>query len=781
MPGAFTYNCVKKTGRVRPMKNSKLLEKIKEMTLEEKIDLCEGADYWRTRAYEDKGIPSAMMCDGPHGLRKQPLGTDNLGINASIPAVCFPSAAATACSWDRQLLSDIGKAIGEEARANGVSLVLGPGLNIKRNPLCGRNFEYFSEDPYASGELASAYVNGMQSTGVGACLKHFAANSQEFKRFSSNSVIDERALREIFLSGFETAVKNSKPAAVMNSYNKLNGEHTGDSKKLLRDILRSEWGFDGMVVTDWGAMNDRISGMKAGCDLMMPGGSHYGKKKLIAAVNSGELSEEDVNFCAENVLRFVEKAQKIKSQPCDMQAHHELARRAAEQSAVLMKNEGALPVKGKACIIGYMAKKLRYQGVGSSHINPYKLAEPADCIDWPYVDGYNEQGNTNDGLIAEAVRMAKSVDTPVIFAGLTDKFEAEGFDREHMKMPEGMNRLIEAVAEANANTAVVLMCGSPVEMPWADKVNAILYMALPGESGGEAIKSLLSGEANPCGKLSDTWPMRYDDVVTSEIYGEKDAEYREGIFVGYRYYDSARVPVRYKFGHGLSYTRFEYSDLEIKDGNVSVTVKNVGDMAGSEVVLMFVEPPKEGIIRPIRELKGFDKVFLKPGEAKKLSFNLCDRSFAVWYDGEWRVPEGKYRLCVGDLSAEYIPENGEKINASEHLSGTWYETLCGKPSKEDWEKLIGFKYESEQKRVGEFDFDSTIMEMAPHSKTMRTLKRIIELVMARSNGGSINYDNPEFKMMVMSACDCAIRNIAICGGVGEKLIELLLKRANNGK
>lgn len=763
------------------MKDDRLIKKLNEMTLAEKIDLCEGADYWRTRAYKDKEIPSVMMCDGPHGLRKQPLGTDNLGINESVPAVCFPTAAATACSWDRQLLSDIGKAIGEEARANGVSLVLGPGLNIKRDPLCGRNFEYFSEDPYASGELAAAYVNGMQETGVGACLKHFAANSQEHKRHSSDSVMDERTLREIYLSGFEAAVKKSKPAAVMSSYNRLNGEHTGDSEKLLKDILRSEWGFDGIVVTDWGAMNDRIKGMKAGCDLMMPGGSRYGKKKVIAAVKNGELSEKDIDFCAGNVLRFVEKGRKLTPQPCDMQAHHELAKRAAEQSAVLLKNEGALPIKGKACIIGNMAKKLRYQGVGSSHINPYKLLSPLDCMDYPYSDGYNADGNTNDGLISEAVRMASSVETPVIFAGLTDKYEAEGFDREHMKMPEGMNRLIAAVAEANENTAVVLMCGSPVEMPWADKVNAILYMALPGEAGAEAISSLLSGGANPCGKLSDTWPLRNEDTAISEIYGEKDAEYREGIFVGYRYYDSADIPVRYKFGDGLSYTRFEYSDLAAENGSVSVTVKNVGDMAGSEVVLMFVEPPKGDIIRPARELKGFDKIFLKPGESKRLSFELCERSFAVWHEGAWHVPEGKYRLCIGDLSAEYIPENGEKIKSPEQLSGTWYETLCGKPGKADWEKLIGYKYESEQRKPGEFDIDSTIMEMAASSKTMRLLKRAIELVMARHNGGKVDYDNPEFKMMVMSAADSAIRNVAICGGIGDGVVEWLLKRANRGK
>ena len=763
------------------MNEKSMLEKMKKLTLKEKIDFCEGKDYWRTRAFEKKGIPSVMMCDGPHGLRKQPTGTDNLGINASIPAVCFPSSAATACSWDRKLLSDIGRAIGEEARANGVSLVLGPGLNIKRNPLCGRNFEYFSEDPYVSGQLAAAYVKGMQSTGVGACLKHFAANSQEHKRFSSDSVMDERTLREIYLAGFEAAVKDAKPAAVMNSYNMLNGEHTGDSKKLLRDILRTEWGFDGFVVTDWGAMNDRVKGFEAGCDLMMPGGSRYQKKKVIEAVQSGELSEEDIDFCAGNVAKFVENAGEISPRPCDMQAHHELARKAAEQSAVLLKNEGALPLKGRACLIGHMAKKLRYQGVGSSHINAYKLVNPTDCIDWPQVDGYNEAGETNPGLIDEALRMARSVDTPVILAGLTDSFEAEGFDREHMHMPEGMNRLIEAVAAENENTVVVLMCGSPVELPWADKVNAILYMALPGEAGGEAIKELLEGEVSPSGRLADTWPLSYDDVITKEIYGEKDAEYREGIFVGYRYYDSAEAPVRYKFGHGLSYTSFEYSDLSVEGNEVCVKVKNIGNMAGSDAVLLFVEPPRGDVIRPVRELKGFDKIYLKAGEEKRVSFELNERSFAVWNNGKWCVPEGTYRLCIGALSAEYIPENGEKIKTPDHLAGTWYETLEGTPSENDFEKLVGHKHVTREKKPGEFDLDSTVMEMAPYSKTMSMLKKIIEFVMARSNGGKVDYSNPEFKMMVMSAADSAIRNIAICGGIGDKTVEALLKRANRGK
>ena len=513
---------------------------------------------------------------------------------------------------------------------------------------------------------------------------------------------------------------------------------------------------------------------------------------LAELVESGEFPMEKLDRAVMRVLKIKnelglfedpyrgaskEKIEKV----CFTAEHRALAKKAALESAVLLKNEGALPLKGRACLIGHMAKKLRYQGVGSSHINAYKLVNPTDCIDWPQADGYIEEGNTNQGLIDEALRLARSVDTPVILAGLTDKFEAEGFDREHMHMPEGMNRLIEAVAAENKNTVVVLMCGSPVELPWADKVNAILYMALPGEAGGEAIKSLLTGEANPCGKLAETWPLSYDDVVTKSIYGEKDAEYREGIFVGYRYYDSANVPVRFKFGHGLSYTSFEYSGLELNGDTLTVSVKNTGDVAGAEVVQLFVEPPEGGLFRPVRELKGFEKVFLKPNEEKKLSFSLSDRSFAVWHDGKWRVPEGTYRLCVGELCVEFTPDNAEKIEAPEWQAGSWYETLDGEPDESDWEKLLGYKYESREKTLGEFDMDSSIMEMMPCSKTMAKLNRIIELVMARSNGGSVDYSNPEFKMMMLSAADSAIRNISISTGISEKIIEALVRRANRGK
>ena len=754
-------------------------KKLTQLSISEKIDLCEGKDYWRTRAFPKCGIPSVMMSDGPHGLRKQPKGTDNLGINNSIPAVCFPTAAATACSWDTELISAVGRAIGEEARANGVSLVLGPGLNIKRNPLCGRNFEYFSEDPYLSGKLAAAYVKGQKTSGADSCIKHYCANSQELKRFSSDSVLDERTLREIYLTGFEIAAKESSPAAVMSSYNKVNGEHVGDSERLL-NILRRDWGWNGLVVTDWGAMNDRVKGFKAGCDLMMPGGSRYGKSAVKKALKDGRLREEDIDRCAQRVLNFAERHGGEPSVPCEMLTHHELARRAAEQSAVLMKNNGALPVKDSACLIGYMAKELRYQGVGSSHINPFMLSNPSDCIDWPYAPGCTAEGNTDDKLIAEAVELAKSVDTPVVFAGLTDIFESEGLDREHMRMPAGHVRMIGAVAEANPHTVVVLLCGSVVEMPWIDKVNAVLYMALPGEAGGEAILNLLTGRANPCGRLAETWPLKYEDVVSSGFYGSDDAEYREGIFVGYRYYDSAKVPVRFPFGYGLSYTNFEYKDLVCDGKTVSVTVKNTGEVFGGEVVQMYVLPPEGGIFRPSRELKGFTKVFLQPQEEKTVSLTLCERSFAVWNDGAWVIPQGEYTVEIGGLTTKITTENGVKIATPDALRGSWYETLKGTPGDKDWEALLGYRYESTIKHQGEFDMDSSIEDMMPFSRLMRGLYKIVEFVMGISCGGR-NYSNPEFKMMMSCATGCAIRNISICGGVPEGIIQRLINAANRRK
>ena len=558
---------------------------LKKMTLEDKIALCSGASFWQTRKYEKYGIPSLFMCDGPHGLRRQENAADMLGLNNSRPATCFPAEVTTAGSWDPALLEQIGAAIGEEARDQGVGLVLGPGANLKRNPLCGRNFEYFSEDPYLAGKLAAGFIRGAEAQGVGTSLKHFAANSQEYCRFTSDSLLDARTLRELYLTAFEIAVKEGRPSTVMCAYPKLNGTHCSDSKALLTDILRTEWGFGGMVVTDWGAMNDRIEGFRAGCDLNMPGGSDYMEKEVLRAVRTGVLPERCVDASARRVLELVLRAaQTLKENaPCSYEAHHALAQRAAAEGAVLLKNEnGILPLKPDAriAVIGSMAENLRFQGAGSSHINPVKLSQPLEHLPGViYAPGCDERGNTTQTLLAEVRAAAKKAQTAVIFAGLPGSFESEGFDRESMKLPEGHLRMIETAADANPNTVVVLLCGSAVECPWADSVKAVLYMGLPGQAGGEAIADLLYGRANPGGKLTESWPYTYEDVPSSGIYGRTaDALYQEGIYVGYRYYEKSGVSVRWPFGFGLSYTEFAYSDLTVSGDSASVTVKNTGSL-----------------------------------------------------------------------------------------------------------------------------------------------------------------------------------------------------------
>ena len=674
------------------------IEKIlRQMTLEDKIALCSGKSFWETKNFEKYGIPSLFMCDGPHGLRKQENASDMLGVNNSRPATCFPAEVTTACSWDPALLERIGAAIGEEARDQGVGLILGPGANLKRDPLCGRNFEYFSEEPYLAGKLAAGFLRGAEAQGVGTSLKHFAANSQEKSRFTSDSVMDERTLRELYLTAFEIAVKEGRPSTVMCAYPKLNGVHCSDNKALLTDILRTEWGFDGMVVTDWGAMNDRIEGFRAGCDLNMPGGSEYMEKKALAAVRAGTLPERCVDDAARRVLKLALRAAEMRKEKasCDYEAHHALAGRAAAEGAVLLKNDGGLlPLRAdvKLAAIGAMAKELRYQGAGSSHINPTRLSQPLEHLPGAvYAPGCDARGDTTDALLAEVKTAAERAEVAVVFAGLPAHCESEGFDREDMKMPEGHVRMIETAAAANPNTVVVLLCGSAAECPWAEKVRAILYMGLPGQAGGEAIADLLYGRADPCGRLAESWPYRYEDVPSSEIYGKTaDALYQEGLYVGYRYYDKAGVPVRWPFGYGLSYTEFAYSDLAVSGEAVCVTVKNIGGRVGSEVVQLYVQAPQDGLHRPVRELKGFQKVFLQPGECRSVTFTLTERCFAVWQDG-WKVPAGKYAVCIGGLTAS-VEKSGETLPIPAWQAGSWYQCCAGKPSQRDWEAMLGRKY-----------------------------------------------------------------------------------------
>lgn len=761
---------------------------ISEMTLEDKISLCTGEDFWHTKAMEKYGIPSIMMCDGPHGLRCQKGVADIMGINDSLPATCFPTAVTAGATWNRALYRKEGEAIGKEALRNEVSVVLGPGCNIKRNPLGGRSFEYISEDPYIAGQMAASFIKGVEDTGIGSSLKHFAVNNQEYKRMNGDSRLDERAFREIYLAPFETAVKEGHPATVMCAYNKINGIHASDNKKLLTDILREEWGFDGMVVTDWGALYNRIDAYRAGCDLNMPGGSKYMEKATINAVKCGDLDEALIDKAVERILKLVERGSAIKPCEVDFDAHHSLAKEIAIEGAVLLKNdEKLLPINEcDTAIIGYMIDHIRYQGSGSSHINPTRIVNPVDAMsEAKHLSVGDSHGNVTKEEIEAAVRLAKSKKNAVVVIGLPDSYESEAFDRDHLRLPEGYLSLASAVAETNPNTAVVLLGGSVMEIPFADKVKAILYMGLPGQAGGEAMADLLFGRANPSGKLTESWPLIYSDVVSRDTFGVRDPEYRESIYVGYRYYDKANKEVRYPFGHGLSYTSFAYKNLSVSEKEVTVEIENVGGVKGKEVVQLYIAPKTKGIFRPVRELKGFEKVELMPGEAKTVTFTLDDRSFAIWADG-WRIPVGEYMIEVGSSSrdirlSDSLTLEGNNIPAPQWQKGSWYESPVGLPSRDGWEKLMGRAVpESRELQKGEFTMDSSCMEMKDHSFMMKIQYKVTEAIVAKSFGGKRDMTDPAYKMMILSATDCPMRSAVISssGTMPESVAKGMLLMAN---
>ena len=761
---------------------------ISAMTLVDKISLCTGGDFWHTKAMPQYGIPAIMMSDGPHGLRCQAAEADMIGINESLPATCFPTAVTAGATWNKELYAQEGKTIGTEGAAAGVSVVLGPGCNIKRNPLGGRNFEYISEDPYFAGKMAAAFIRGQQSAGVASSVKHFAVNSQEYKRQNGDSQLDERTFREIYLTPFEIAVKEGNPGTVMCSYNKINGIHASDSKELLTDILRTEWRFDGLVVTDWGALNDRIEGYKAGCDLNMPGGSKFMAKATLEAVRSGKLDEAYIDATVERILRLVEKSQSIVKPEIDWDAHHALALKVAQQGAVLLKNEDSiLPLaESDMVLIGYMAANLRYQGSGSSHINPTKLININDAMaNVPCCACGDKLGNVSEQDLRDAMEAAKKKKIAVVVVGLPDSYESEAFDRDHMRLPEGHNKLVEAVAKANPNTVVVLLGGSAMELPWADKVKAILYMGLPGQAGGEAAANLLTGKANPCGKLTETWPLFYEDVISKDTFGKKNTEYREGIYVGYRYYDKAKKSVRYSFGHGLSYTTFAYSDLIVRDRKVSVQVKNTGAVSGAEVVQLYIAAPKGGIFRPVRELRGFERVELEPGESKIVEFTLDDRSFAIWSEG-WKIPGGTYTVQIATSSRDIRLEEAVEISGDEMTipawqAGSWYETMEGRPSREEWERLMGHPVPViPEPKKGQFTMDSTCMEMKDHSFVMKIQYMVTENIIAKGFGGKKDMSDPSYKMMITCATDCPMRSaiISSSGAMSDSLAQGLLHMAN---
>ena len=692
------------------MQNTELL--LKKLTLEEKCALLSGAETFKTRGMPEHGIPQIWLSDGPHGLRKQAGESDHLGLNPSVPATCFPTASAVANSWDAALGEEIGAALGEEAAAQEVSVVLGPGLNMKRNPLCGRSFEYFSEDPYLAGKLAAGYIRGIQSKGVAACPKHFAVNSQETRRMASDSIVDERTLREIYLTGFEIAVKEGHPRSIMSSYNLVNGTYANENKHLLMEILRGEWGFDGAVITDWGGSNDHALGVKNGSTLEMPAPGGDSVRELLAAVESGKISESDIDARLSELLPLVfdtKAALDAAPREFDAAAHHALARRAAAESLVLLKNEGSLlplAAGSKVAVIGDFAKNPRYQGAGSSMVNSTQVDVLLDnLIDSElnvigYQQGFDRHGKPDAALQKSACELATQADTVILCMGLDEIAESEGLDRSNLRLAQNQVDLLQAVAAVNPKIVVVLYSGSVVETPWLDNCQALLYAALGGQAGAGAVADALTGKVNPCGKLAETWPLAYADVPSAADFAtrRKTVEYREGLYIGYRYFTTAEKAVRFPFGYGMSYTTFAYSDMAADEQGVSLTVTNTGSVAGTEIVQLYVAKKNSELFHPAKELKGFARVTLAPGEKQRITIMLDDKAFRFWNvkANRWEIEGGEYELLVG-ASVEDI-RLCEKISV--HGTATvhpyedvdldcYYKGDVLSVSDADFEKLLG--------------------------------------------------------------------------------------------
>ncbi len=643
-------------------------EIIDRMTIEEKAAFLSGKNEWETRDFPRLGIPSVFCSDGPHGLRKQAGAGDHLGLNPSLPATCFPTAAAAANSWDEALGEEIGRALGEEAAEQKVNILLGPGLNMKRSPLCGRNFEYFAEDPYLAGKMAAAYVRGIQENGVCACPKHFAVNSQELRRMAMNSVLDERTLREIYLTGFEIAVKEGNPGAIMSSYNEINGIYANENIHLLDKILRKEWGFDGIVITDWGASNDHVAGVAAGSDLEMPTPGLDSARQLLKAVETGELSEKALDACVDRLLDLVLTSHKNiqeKEHSCSKKAHHELAAKAARESAVLLKNENhLLPLKAgsRVAVIGDFAREPRYQGAGSSMVNAFRVESICQEIGQydlevaGFSGGYKRSGETDENLKQEALELAGKADIILFFFGLNEMSEVEGMDRLHMRIPGNQIELLSELAAVNKQIVGIMSAGAVVEMPWENNCRAILHGYLNGQAGAGAILDILTGKVNPSGHLNETWPISYEDTPAFRYFPgqERDSQYREGPYIGYRYYDTAGIRVRYPFGYGLSYTEFAYEKLKVNEDGVCFTLTNTGQRDGAEVCQMYVGLPGARVFRPKNELKGFKKIFLKSGESKEVVIPFDDKTFRYWNvnTGRWETEGGTYHIMIGSSAAD---------------------------------------------------------------------------------------------------------------------------------
>ncbi|OPJ63994.1 beta-glucosidase family protein [Clostridium oryzae] len=713
----------------------KYAEIISQMTLEEKASLTSGKDFWQSMDIERLGIKNMFLSDGPHGIRKQAAAADHLGLNASIPATCFPTAATIANSWNEKLGEKIGEFLGDEAVSQKVNVLLGPGTNMKRNPLCGRNFEYFSEDPYLAGKMAASYIRGIQSRGISACVKHFCVNNQEERRMVIDTIVDERTLREIYLTAFEIAVKEGATKTLMSSYNMLNGTYTNENLHLMKDILRGEWDYKGVVVTDWGGSNDRVAGLIAGNELEMPTTCGETNVDIINAVKSGKIKEEVLDECIDRLLELIfttEEVYKKQRKEFDVEEHHKMAQLAAEESIVMLKNEeNILPLKKKAkvAVIGDFAKNPRYQGAGSSIVNPTKLNNTLDCLkeidvqSVGYAPGFERYGKKNDKLIKEACVLADKADVVLLYIGLDEATEAEGLDRQDMKLPQNQIDLIEAISKVNTNIVAVLSCGSAIEMPWIKNIKGLVHAYLSGQAGAKAVLRVLCGEVNPSGKLAESYPIRYEDVPSYSNFPGKEVsvEYREGPYIGYRYYGTANVKVQFPFGYGLSYATFEYGDLKVESDKVTFTLKNTGNVAGAEVAQLYIGKSSDVIFRPNKELKGFKKIFLEPGETQTVKILFDDKSFRYFNvtTSSWEEEAGEYKIMIGS-SSEDVKLSGAIIRQGTNAASPYNKAalpsyFSGKASNvdaEEFETLLGRKIpEAKWDRSKSLGYNDTIGQL----------------------------------------------------------------------
>lgn len=773
-------------------------EIVSKMSLSEKCYLLSGRNFWDTRSVERLGVPGITLSDGPHGVRRQVGAGDQLGLNPSYPATCFPTAATVANSWDTSLAEQIGACLGEEAASQGVAVLLGPGLNIKRNPLCGRNFEYYSEDPYLTGKMAAASVRGIQSRGVAACPKHFAANSQELRRMASDSVVDERTLREIYLTGFEIAVKEGHAKAMMSAYNRVNGVYANENEHLLQEILRDEWGFDGFVVSDWGASNEHVRGVAAGSHLEMPGTCGDSDEELIQAVKDGKIPEELVDRRVEELLNVVfplhETIEQAKGKKFDEKAHHVLAGKAAEESIVLLKNDHhILPLKPgtKVAVIGDFARKPRYQGAGSSVVNPTKLESTLDVIkQFPleqvgFAPGYLRGGKADQEYEREAAALAKKAEAVLLYIGLDEISESEGLDRSHMSIPQNQLSLLKKVSAVNPHVIAVLSGGSSIEMDWMGQCEGVLHGYLSGQAGASAMLRVITGEVNPSGKLSETYPLKYGDTPSAPYFPakERNAEYREGLYVGYRYFETVKKPVRFPFGFGLSYTEFAYSGLKVSEKNAVFTLTNTGETDGAEVAQLYVSAKGRGVYRPSKELKGFAKVFLKAGESKEVTIPFDDKAFRYFHvdTGKFEVETGVYQILIGSSCADIrlsgsiniqgtdapLPENADKLPS-------YAEGRITRISDEEFRALLGHEIPDGQ-WSGILDGNDAICQMY-YAKSI--LARLAYRIMKKRLDKSMKKGVPDLNTMFLF--NMPFRGIAkMSGGMcSREMADGILKVVN---